>query len=102
MTFISNPDDRFTLGMPLFPWLFPTKAAASRARAYQLRVIDSDFDSQTNADALATRRAVIHTRQDLVLLFSLELDLHRRLTAISRGVWLLVIIALYVVWKHLI
>jgi cell division protein FtsX len=68
-------------------FLFPTKAASRRASELDHAVREAEVNSQTYADDETAYRATIHTRQDVVLLVSMQADIHRQLVKISRGVW---------------
>lgn len=69
--------------------IFPTRRASKRALALQDAVIEREYTSTTEGDQDLANRAMIHARQDLVLLISMQTDIHRQLVRISRGVWFL-------------
>jgi hypothetical protein len=70
-------------------WLFPTKTARSTASQILGLVRDRETDSTTPSDPETVGQAVIHTRQDLVLLVYWQEQQHRQLVTISRGVWIM-------------
>ena len=97
MPIVASQEDRFTNFAPLFPWLYPTKMAAARATELQRGVRWDEQESETIADRRAVAVATVHARQDLILVYSMECDIHRQLVKISRGVWALAALALYAV-----
>lgn len=99
MPLVSNELDREAFRMPIFPWLYPTMAANARAGKLQSRIRDYDaaHSDDVRFGSNETRRATIHAREDIVLVYSLQTELHRQLVKISRGVWVMVLIAFVVV-----
>lgn len=78
---------------------FPTQEAMARAGTLQGMSRSEGFDSDTHADERAVAVAVVHTRQDVVLLYSMLVDCHRQSVNISRGVWALVAIGALILWR---
>ncbi len=70
--------------------LFPTRKANLKAGAFQRRVREGEAENQAvgtfwnSEDAIV---AAVHTRQDLVLIYSMLNSCHEQLVKISRGVW---------------
>jgi hypothetical protein len=98
---------RELLGLPRKrdDWRFPTRAATYRALQLQ-RGVRSDEQEQLSlefldfADERKVGQATIHTREDLVMLLSWQIDIHRQLVIVSRGVWVVALItALWTVWE---
>lgn len=75
---------------------FPTREAMARAAALQSMSLSEGYESRTEADERAVAVAVVHTRQDVVLLYSMLVDCHRQSVNVSRGVWALVIVGLMI------
>jgi hypothetical protein len=98
MPFVSDELDRLE-GAPLFPWLSPTRAANHKAGKLQTSVRAGEFSSTTEVTEESIGIATIHGRQDLVLVYSLQVSIHEQLVKISRGVWVLALIAIY--WRFL-
>ncbi len=73
-------------------FLFPTKAATAAAGESQVRVQFSESESTTDDSDQYVRQAVIHARQDMVLLYSMQVENHRQLVKISRGIWAIALI----------
>ena len=80
--------------------LFPSKEALARAAALQRGSFNEANESSTDASPHAVAIATVHARQDIVLLVSLQLDLHRQLVTISRGVWLIAILLIAWLLQH--
>ncbi len=100
---ISSEEDRELYRAPLFPWMFPTQAVF--ARCYRLselaamqtnRMDDSSFNDYSDK---VVRASVVHARQDIGSYLTLFLGHHRQLVNISRGVWALVALAGYALWR---
>ncbi|MCA6232448.1 MAG: hypothetical protein IM644_09215 [Phenylobacterium sp.] len=70
--------------------LFPTRKANQKAGAFQRGVRNQEAENRAlgtfwnSDDAIA---ATVHTRQDLVLIYSMLYSCHEQLVKISRGVW---------------
>jgi hypothetical protein len=77
--------------------IFPTTQAAKRVGHFKDLVIASELDSRMMPDPDDSRIAAIHTRQDIVLLVGWERELHSQLVTISRGVWLIAAVIVYIV-----
>lgn len=78
---------------------FPTRDAMARAGALQQGSFSEAFDSRTEADEHAVAIATVHTRQDVVLIYSMLVDCHRQGVNVSRGVWALVVVGLLILWR---
>ena len=76
--------------------LDPTGDAIKRATHLQMGSLNEGVESKTLADERAVAVATVHTRQDLILIYSMLVDCHRQAVTISRGVWALVVIGLLV------
>lgn len=74
--------------------LFPTQKAMQKAGELQYGAFSEGTESETLADERAVAVATVHTRQDLVLVYSMLTDCHRQLVTISRGVWVLAALTL--------
>lgn len=71
--------------------LFPTRKAMAAGEALKEAVashetIQALSEPNYSADDLAV--AAMHSRQDIIGIYSMLTDSHRQLVAISRGVWL--------------
>lgn len=77
-------------------FLFPTKAASAAAGESQFRVQLAESRSTTDDSEQYVRQAVIHARQDLVLLYEMQIENHRQLVKISRGIWAIAILLIIV------
>jgi hypothetical protein len=78
---------------------FPTRDAQRRAGALQLGSFNEAWESRTQADERAVAVATVHTRQDIVLIYSMLVDCHRQSVTISRGVWALVVVGALILWR---
>lgn len=91
-----NAADRENYRAPWFGfgWLWPTKVASAVAWQLQDRVIYGHPESVIPREAAEVETAIIHTRGDIVLLVSMQTSIHRQLVNISRGVWVLGLVAI--------
>lgn len=80
------------------PWLTPTAAAMGRFMHMTRGITEDEGGRMTATDEHTVAQSIVHTRQDVAGLVSLQLDMHRQLVAISRGVWVLVVIAAICAW----
>lgn len=80
------------MGVVVNKFVFPTKVASAEAGEAQYRVRLAELESTTDDSDQYVRQAVIHARQDLVLLYEMQLENHRQLVKISRGIWAIAIL----------
>ena len=94
MPIISSSDDREFYRAPLFPWLAPTRWAAAQAAKLQGAVRDSEgkWDFVPKSDD-TVRQSVVNAREDLVMIYSMQVANHRQLVRISWAVWLIAFFA---------
>ena len=77
----------------------PTLAATKMATELQKGCFDEGVISSTKADGRAVAVATVHTRQDVVLLYAMATAQHAQLVNISRGVWVLALLAAWIVFQ---
>jgi hypothetical protein len=69
--------------------LGPTVRAWRRAGEQQQMAFNEGFTSPTSAEERDVAVAIVHTRQDVVLICSMLNSVHDQLVTISRGIWIL-------------
>lgn len=94
MPLFADETDGLLYRMPPLPWLWPTQAARARAAKLQDIVRQTEIERAPEYGAIEARTAAVHARQDLVMTFSLQIDIHQQLVNISRGIWALVLFGL--------
>ena len=75
---------------------FPTRDAMERASRLQFGSFSEGVESRTSAEERDVAVAIVHTRQDVVLIYSMLVDCHRQSVNISRGVWAVAVIGLLI------
>jgi len=80
--------------------LFPTRKAMAAGIALKEAIADHETiqalsEPNYSADDLAV--ATVHSRQDIIGIYSMLVDSHRQLVTISRGVWAAVFV-LILIW----
>lgn len=75
---------------------FPTRDAVERATQLQFGSFSEGMESRTPAEERDVAVAIVHTRQDVVLIYSMLVDCHRQSVNISRGVWAVAVIGLLI------
>lgn len=76
----------------------PTSEAMKRAYVLQRGSFDDGKTSPTSANERDVAVAIVHSRQDLVLAIGMQVECHRQLVTIARGVWLLVLMGALAFW----
>lgn len=66
--------------------MHPTDRAVQQATDLQHKVMASEHDSSTSADSRNVKVAIIHTRQDIVLAYSILVSTHRSITNYGRAI----------------
>lgn len=87
--------DDIIVGRPIVPFFWPTQSAIWRSNQAGVRSALKDIESTTDADERRVAVSIVHSREDGAALLIMQTHLHKQLVNISRGVWLLALLAIY-------
>ena len=77
-----------------------TEAAIKLASGISANALRHMQDETYKVDQGLAGVAMLHTRQDVAAIFSMQASIHRELVNLSRGVWILVFVVVSLALQH--